>query len=762
MPGSYRSAALASQVDQVEARHLRDLGRVEDARSLLERAAERMAPIEEGRQRLVGVLLDLDLIELEIHAGDLDGAQVLLDGVEEHLRPGAEFPMHAGARGFYYGLRVEHALRSGLPDEATPWLERERDFAWEQEGSPRLRTAWALHRCAWLLALEEHEQLIEEVRDFLGAEEVEPRWEAALEVRIGIALARLERADPAREPRAADLLASTLRRELLPPQHALAAELALGKHLMAVGRVEGAEPWLSAARRRVETWQGDVWVELATLAALEVRHAISGGAPRALLEARARELELRAEEFLGRWSALTRRRGGRGVLHYGSRQTILAARIEAELALAEEGSLERAAAVAIDALGRGQLAGRLDPSAGDGSPDLDFARSELLPADGGLLLFLPAPQRSHLFALDAAECTHHDLPGVARLDLLRYGLIEALQRDLATGDEASAASVAAAGAELAGALLPEALQARLASWEGLLVVGLETLGYVPFGALRAGAGGWLGEAHPITHLPSLHLGRALANRRETAAPRALDLLLYAAPSWGPDDRSAPLRWGAAEEEEVAGAYPAERRRVRSGGGAARETLVSEALGDYAVLQVLSHGDYDSADERPPRLLLASSGDGEGVFDCDDLEDLEAPPLVILSTCGGGRAPLRRGDDGGSHMGGAALVAGAQAVLLSKLDLGYGATRRISGHLHRALSRGRSPAQALWQARREMAEESPSSRFLLHVVGLGFDPVPVAVAEQGTSGTDPQALLIIVFVVGLGAAFWVIRGRRRAS
>ncbi|MBX3461571.1 MAG: CHAT domain-containing protein [Planctomycetes bacterium] len=78
-------------------------------------------------------------------------------------------------------------------------------------------------------------------------------------------------------------------------------------------------------------------------------------------------------------------------------------------------------------------------------------------------------------------------------------------------------------------------------------------------------------------------------------------------------------------------------------------------------------------------------------------------VVVLGSCRAAEAPLRRGGDPlAASLAGAMLAAGARSVLVPSTDVQVGRHLDAGAALHAALAAGKSPAEALWAARRAVA------------------------------------------------------------
>ena len=136
-----------------------------------------------------------------------------------------------------------------------------------------------------------------------------------------------------------------------------------------------------------------------------------------------------------------------------------------------------------------------------------------------------------------------------------------------------------------------------------------------------------------------------------------------------------------------------------GGRAATEAL---RLGSQAdLLAILGHGRYDLLRARPASVELA-----DGFLGCEELERLDLPPVLCLLSCGAARGPRVVGDAGTAHLGGAALVGGAEAVLLADTDVEVEPTLALFEAFLGGLRAGEAPDEALRQARLAIAECDP--------------------------------------------------------
>jgi hypothetical protein len=347
--------------------------------------------------------------------------------------------------------------------------------------------------------------------------------------------------------------------------------------------------------------------------------------------------------------------------------------------------------------------------------------------DRAILVYFPAPDRTHLFVVDHDSTEHFPLAAADYIEAARYEAERTLRRPAkGSARDRLVREREAALAELCRQLLPQEVLVRLKERTRWTIVGEDLLGPVPFEAL-APDGAYLGTTHAIVHLPSLPIGLRLAvrARREvrTSAGAGVAAVVLLSPPLGSDRSLTDAQIG-----EMLGAYPSKTKEI-AGGPAAGLATLRRASPVVRVAQVFAHGHYDESRERPAGMLLAPPEGQESSFvGSEEVELLDAPPLVVLTVCGAARAPKRRGDAGAADLAGAFLSAGdrARCVVQSAYDLDVDSARELSIHFHAALVGGDSPAEALRKARAALARDpdfaDPFHHALIGVVGLGHEPI----------------------------------------
>ncbi len=722
---------------------LRDEGQLDRARERLEEAVDFFA------DSVWLPAMYLDLAQIELYAGQYQEADQWLDEAESVLDP--ELSDHRLRECTLWGLRGQVLLLLGLPDQAMPWFRKEQERA-SASGVLALDFASQLHMADVRMAQDQWQQAERELLAVLETPGLADgsTIQGQLLVRLGRAQTELEHREPGREPRAAATLRRVLSIGSLPLPSRLSATLVLADSMIRSGNLSGAPSLLANAQQLFDNFQannGKPADEAGRLASLKSRLLRRGGEGDAI-EIHA-QLETAWHDLLEDWATSPERDGGIGYLHFGAkRQTVLQelVRLTLEVRGTDQGTRE-----SLEHLMQGQARGTLARQLEAVSGTLDQIRDQLLPERGGLLIYVGAPDGSVGFAIDRQSVLTFDMPGLgemeeARQEMLRLVTVppsrfEGDDLDRFLEDRQRAVDRVAAW------LVPSSIHHRVDLWESVQIDGLDMLGYVPFEWLD-GPGGVSLASKATSYLPSLTVGLRLRELDASNASSTDSLAEFGEPEASKPSSESPEfwlltsptyhpstseRWPSVRGLELGDddwqpwieCYGESRTAVFSGQAADPSCLEDPRLAEGKVLQLLTHGVYDSSRERPAGLAFAKSDDSPGVVWCRDVESWSVPPVVLLTACGAARGPLRRGDDGVTHLGGAFLRAGARTVLLARADLEQHATAQLMGEFHRAFRDGASPAEALRQARFELRDSTgyadPFYSSLVHVHGLGQLP-----------------------------------------
>ncbi len=753
----WESADLELEIGQT----LRRQGRMGEARDVLVRALPALDPVP--RPWALVLLADIDRLrgESDLALEGLDQAEALLDGDVE---------FHARIRPIVFGLRGILHLELGLLDEAARWIELERRSAVERGDSDGLRTA-RIHRAALLCANLREVAVAREVQADMEEELARAGPPAARAVLLAIhARVRAELALAGVEGEGLDEARSELEEALASPhldlEDRVGTRLALARVRLAAGEPDAAAEELERARGDVERLTAGLpgagrARDRGLLAAVRVeialvRRATTGDAEGsdsqaidgAELGAAVTQAERAFDALLGEWGRTALRRGGVGYLHFHERLLVIDALVRADLErLPGEAGVRSALERVLRAQALSTLARELEarPASVEDARALQGER-------GGALVYLSSLERSHVFALDRFALRHAELPSAVELEEAvreHTALLESPPR-LRGGDSGE---LERAGRRLADLLVPSAIRAQVEGWDAVTIVGAELFGSPSFESLSWGGREVLGLSSALAYVPSLSLwlaleGRAAARIRGGVATDG-DALILAVP--GPSDpalarwpKLEPLPLEREELTQLANRIGRAGARVSVRFGAAVTPSCLDALAPTAasVLALFAHGVYDAERERPAGLALAPDDlDPSGLAWCERVETWSVPPLVALLACGASRGPLRMGDDGVSHLGGAFLRAGAETVVLARGDLELAAAREMGGVFLESLWDGLSPAAALRAARRSVASDArwtdPFYHSLLHVTGLAHRPLfPARVTAERADSPVP--------------------------
>jgi CHAT domain len=615
------------------------------------------------------------------------------------------------------------------------------------------------------VAIDAHHQsalILERARAADWYADIPDSLEAEHQLRVAVGRGEQERQDPSLPPEAIPLLEAVIARPELPGGDRLIGQLRLAGLYLEAGRLDDCA--LLADRCRGQFGSSDNPCERAEsnrrtvdLAVLDARLGLARGAARDELEQTLARLRETFGSMLAGWRDAPTRDAGLGLLHTRDRLGIAEVLVSLVLALEGEEGPARALAVVAQVQAEGSLARAL----GARAPTVEEVLAEVLPPGGGLLVLLPGAAVSHLFCVDAARgVTVHTTPPVYRLDPLRRELLEQLTLSLRAHRETPRLEPALA--ELSRLLLPQDVRDRIRGWSELAVVGVDGAGYVPFELLRGPGNERLGDLLPVRYLPSLAVAMHLARRSAQRPPAGTGISLFAAPDAQLDGNgSRGLDFGSAELQRLREVAPFtwEPRLARA---ATLDGLRTTDLRGAFALHLIAHGAPTQDSSRPAGLVLHGSG-GPQVLTPAMAEALRVPRLVFLTACSTWRGPLRRGDDGRHHIGGSLLLAGADNVLLSTLEVEYRSHLALLAEFYRALAGGADPAHALHAARLARRADPSPGRYLIHAVGPPLPlRVPLAAVENET---HPNGLLhpsVWIGLAVLSSAVLLVRRRRVSS
>ncbi len=369
-----------------------------------------------------------------------------------------------------------------------------------------------------------------------------------------------------------------------------------------------------------------------------------------------------------------------------------------------------------------------------GSPSLgaDDVRRALTGDDAGCIVFVGGVAASTVLAFDRDCIVRARLPPRPRMEREIREFNAALTLPPSTLSpgrrERRREDLERHGGWLSANLFPDEVRERLREWRHVRLVTADALGRLVCEALPVVDGRPLGLTHAVSRLPSLSVAAAGARREDGKSDGTGEIWLIGAPR--PAESTAEKIPGSGAltlprelVDAIEEALPRRAVRVYRGEAATIARIEAATPGRVDLLHVVAHGVVDSARElRPMIALTAEPPRDDGWLTVERVRSLRAPPLVLLSVCRTGSGVERIGDAGASDLGGAFLVAGARAVVMSDFDLRLDAATAFDVELYRGLAHGGSVAEAARSARTRIAADplrsDPIHWALSYVYGLG--------------------------------------------
>lgn len=552
-------------------------------------------------------------------------------------------------------------------------------------------------------------------------------------------------------------------------------ELRLAALELGAGHDAEARSTWQRAGESLDALTGTATGERRVWTGLGARMALHANAERAQLATWRTAIERELEAFLAEWQGLVERNGGYGFMH---NDDVLALFVElGQLSLVLDGPVDGARR-AFGWVARAHASSSLARALGCDAPTVERLQADLVSEDGhGVLLYVAGPVISQVYALDRTALSLHAVADQFRVERARRRLARELAVD---GGATFGPAAAAAAKELAEALLPDELRARIASWKTVGICGLDSfLGDVPFELLDVGDGKFLGLERATYSLPSIAVVARLARDVADGRPPLTRVGMLALPKTSArvatEHELPELVLEGDALEELLDAYPPALCESFVGEHATASRLASWR--GAQVLQLLAHGVRDDSHPLGTSLALAPDGeDDDGLLDATGLAAIfgarDAPRLVVAAACRAGSGAQRRGDAAATDLTGAFLRAGSRTVLASSHDLDLEVARRLSAGFHRELRAGSSPAEALRRARVLLLQDSRFTGWiqplLMRVVGVGsvtpFEVEPSPEAPRRTLASEREHAFdrrtLVGVVVGACVLALVLVGVRR--
>ncbi|MCK6447190.1 MAG: CHAT domain-containing protein [Planctomycetes bacterium] len=649
----------------------------------------------------------------------------------------------------WFGIQGEIDLQLGLPDRAATRFQREAEAAreaWQiqQTAFPNEFSAsrWDALRHRFHLALASSDfasvdALLEKSRTDPLYPDWTPSLDAEFAVLAGAARYELERrgkpvvddAEATLEAAAANSAARSIDKEQ--------ALMLLAKLQIESGNWEAARELVDELRRLHPQWPTprcgsnptSITVD-AYDARVRYESATDDTTRRSVLE----DFERSFEVFLRAWSDAPDRDAGIAFLRYGERALVLDELLR--MCLAVDGP-EVGAKRALQWLGNAQLLGSLATHWQLARKPVDEWLAPLVVDGAGVLFVQSGRQQSTLFVVDAAGIVTRPLAADWQIATQVGALRGAVARAVRAQGDGSAPPVDEARA-LADLVLPADLRPRVAGWSHAWAIGVESLGTLAFELVPLADGRRLGDVLPISYVPSLPVAAELATRarvRGAEPESATKAAVLAAPSVVPAVaskwKSSALTIDDAVFEPWADAWGG-RFESWIGAAATANALCEAGANGVDALQVVVHGIEDVTRESAAGLLLAGA---QGEFWTDALRG-PTPRLVLLAACQIDDRPVRIGDDGRAGWAGRFAIEGSDCVVLTPVDLELKRALAFFEIVQRSLARGRAPAAALVDARRELAKSGARAQdYLIYAWGAGVQPIVAAPATPVTADTN---------------------------
>jgi CHAT domain-containing protein len=459
------------------------------------------------------------------------------------------------------------------------------------------------------------------------------------------------------------------------------------------------------------------------------------------------------DEMIAEWRAVAWDRESTGFLRLGLRLRVLAELIEVTMA-------RHGPARALEDVLRVQCCTTVSRARGAEPAPIETLQARLAERHG-VIVFVPAWNVSHVFALDRAGLVHRRLASASSL----RALAAHARRDLLAVATETGPATAANGSTraLAEALLPDDIRELAASWDHLTIAGGNLLGSPPFACLPWQDDRLLGERFALTTIASVPLLAALERDAPAlVAGGSLSARLFAtlAPARDFAERNhlgPPVPLAGADWRRLQDSMP--RRTAAFVDGAATPAAFAATSPGGVLTVVVAHGEHPVGEAPSTLGLTADDEHADGALTVDEIRLLRQHGCVVVAACHGSRGRVRVGDDDvADSIAGAFLVSGATAVVASGAPLRASLHLAVCGELVRAIATGATPAEALRRARLVVGGGDPAQRLRvgqIDVYGLGSAALVATAAHS--SKWWRVALGVIAAVALITAAG---RGRTR--
>lgn len=219
---------------------------------------------------------------------------------------------------------------------------------------------------------------------------------------------------------------------------------------------------------------------------------------------------------------------------------------------------------------------------------------------------------------------------------------------------------------------------------------------VPFAALTDPSGRLLIEDHTLAVVPAIGVFRATQKLAADLPAGNDSLFAFGNPKINIVSGLGALPYAEREVKKISELFGADKSFVKIGIEATKSTLRQNAA-KSSVIHLATHGLIDEERPMDSAVLLATTGDDDGILSVKDI--LQLPPLkaklVTLSACQTGRGKIT--GDGVAGLSRAFIIAGTPSVLVTLWNVDDVMTEYQMEAFYREYLKGEHKARALRDA-----------------------------------------------------------------
>ncbi len=274
------------------------------------------------------------------------------------------------------------------------------------------------------------------------------------------------------------------------------------------------------------------------------------------------------------------------------------------------------------------------------------------------------------------------------------------------------------GYDLFKTLVPPGLDKRI---KNIIIVPDDILNFLPFETLITDKSQpkWLVQDYRVSYSPSISCLRELiARKKQNSSKRAMDLVAFGDPYFGPhEDQNTPqgspashevspfyrLKYSGVEIERISTHFKASKVKTFQRNLASEEQIKQHPLKDYKIIHFATHCQIDN--KNPSRSFIVLSLDQnkpeDGFLQAREIYNLELnADLVALSACQTGLGKFIRGE-GIEGINRAFFFAGASSAVISLWPVNDQATSQLMERFYGHLRSSEKIASSLRKTKLEM-------------------------------------------------------------